>query len=249
MNTVIQTVAHYSRWIYGIVAVLGLWYLRAAWLAHKERKRSIFTLEREMALNRTYNIYVVAIFLALVLAFTYFVTKKVSPVVAEKSHEASPEELLATPTPLFRLQTPTPVPTATPTPSPTPARKKRPTRRFIPPPATATPAPPPVKPPACPNPGVKIVEPGDGATVKGVVVVKGTAAIPDFQYYKLEFGPGDNPKNWSFINSWKTPVSNGVLAQWNVAALPPGRYSLRLVVVDKRGNYPQPCVTHINITK
>ncbi len=247
METIVKTIARYADWIYGAIAVVALWYLREAWLARKERRRSLFSLEREMAENRIYSIYGVAFILLVILGTTYMMVRKVSPAVEAGKQEPSPAELVASPTPLFLLATPTAAPTVTPTPQPSPTRRRRPTRRPAPPPITPTPAPPPVKPPACPNPVARLLEPGDGAVVKGVVTVKGSAAIPNFQYYKLEFGPGDNPRQWSFIMSGKTPVPNGVLGQWNVAGLPPGRYTLRLVVVDVTGNYPTPCVTHITI--
>ena len=247
METIVKIIARYANWIYATVAVVGLWYLREAWLARKERRRSLFSLEREMAENRIYSIYGVAFILLVVLGATYMTVRKVSPAVEAGSKEPSPAEMVASPTPLFLLATPTGAPTATPTPRPSPTRRRRPTRRPAPPPITHTPAPPPVKRPACSNPAAMLLEPGDGAVVSGVVTVKGTAAIPNFQYYKLEFGAGDNPHQWSFILNGKSPVSNGVLGTWNVAGLPPGRYTLRLVVVDMTGNYPTPCITHITV--
>jgi hypothetical protein len=75
--------------------------------------------------------------------------------------------------------------------------------------------------------------------VSGIIQVSGAASIEDFDYYKFEFRvPG---KDWSFIESFNNPVSNGMLGSWNTDTVPPGQYDFRLVVVDSVGNYPEPC--------
>ncbi|RME76426.1 MAG: hypothetical protein D6784_05860, partial [Chloroflexi bacterium] len=131
---------------------------------------------------------------------------------------------------------PTPTPTPTPLPPPTPVLVVD----------TPTPEVQPSQgqPPNCPNPGVQIFQPGNGAQVDGVIQVTGVAAIDNFDYYKFEFrAPGSN--DWSFIVRFDNPVSQGVLGSWNTDTVPPGEYEFRLVVVDKIGNYPDPCVVRL----
>ncbi len=85
-----------------------------------------------------------------------------------------------------------------------------------------------------------ISDPQQNATVRGLVVIKGTATITDFQFYKVEFGRGASPSDWHVIGSTRpTPVIDGVLAQWDTTALPDGVYTLRLTVVRMDGNYQE----------
>jgi hypothetical protein len=44
-------------------------------------------------------------------------------------------------------------------------------------------------------------------------------------------------------------VSGGVLETFNSGAYPAGTYTLRLVVVDRTGNYPEPCRVTIRVER
>jgi len=80
-----------------------------------------------------------------------------------------------------------------------------------------------------------------GAKVEGRVEIRGTADIEDFWFYKVEFAAGDSPSEWAYLGGGREPVSDGLLFVWDVSGLPAGGYTLRLTVVDRTGNYPQPC--------
>ncbi len=132
----------------------------------------------------------------------------------------------------------TPIPTPT-RERPTP-RPQEPTETPIP---TATPVPPT---PICPNPEVQITSPGMDAILNGPVQILGRANIPNFQYYKVEVGSGENPTSWSiFSDIHKSPIAGGLLDIWDPSAYPPGVYKLRLTVVDNTGNYPLPCEVRV----
>ncbi len=106
-----------------------------------------------------------------------------------------------------------------------------------------TPTPSPLQPAAC-DPSVSITFPRQNEVLNGLGThfVTGTASIDDFQFYKLEFGFGPAPiKFFSIDEVQRTPVVNGILGSWNTGALPEGTYTLRLTVVDNRGQFPPPC--------
>ncbi len=87
-----------------------------------------------------------------------------------------------------------------------------------------------------------------GGDVKGVVNIIGSAATPQMQYYRIEFGKGTNPATWSSIGQWSLPVSGGGLAAWNTTPLEPGAYTLRLTVQDaSRGTLTASVV--VNVTR
>jgi len=85
------------------------------------------------------------------------------------------------------------------------------------------------------------------AVLKGVVEIRGSAYIDNFDYYKFEFRH-DGAREWSFVQSFKDTVADGVLGVWDTSLpLPAGAYIFRLVVVDKSGNYPEPCEVEVTI--
>ena len=153
--------------------------------------------------------------------------------------------LRPSPTPPLPAISPTPEePTEVPTLARPPATM-RPIPTAVPP--TPSPAPPAVQPPCCPSPQVAITSPGFGAQVSGMVPIFGSASYPHMSYYKLEYGAGANPNVWSYFDGGENPVQSGRLGSLNTGALPPGTYSIRVIVVDNTGNYPPPCQTTFNV--
>jgi membrane peptidoglycan carboxypeptidase len=80
---------------------------------------------------------------------------------------------------------------------------------------------------------VIIFSPSAGQTVSGNVTVTGRATSSRFSSYRLEYGSGDSPSNWTRITQSNNDVSSGTLGRWNTSTLPPGTYTLRLVVEDR----------------
>ncbi len=242
MRILLEIIAGYAKWIYLACALAAAWYLRVVYQARKERRATWFPLEKEVALQRVYGAATVAVVLAFVLAGTYFVANKLIEIVPEPV--SAP--ILGTPTAVL-LATPTPTPEPTPTPvppTPTPTATRPRPRPTPPPPPTPTPA---VQPPQCPDPRAVITSPGVGAVLTGPTQILGTAQHEAFQFYKLEFGIGTNPKQWSYFGGQETPVVNGVLGTFNASAVPNGTYTIRIVVVDKTGNYPPPCEVVVTV--
>ena len=239
MTVFLQFWADNARIIYGVVAVVGLYFLFRAFSLRKDRRTAVFTLEREVAMARLYRLFGVAMTLLIIMGATWAASNLLLPEINTRTPVGP-----ATPDILVLIDTPTPTPlppTATPTATVTP--KPKPTRRPAPRPQnTPTPA---IVAPACPTAGVSIVSPGMGQTLSGPVTLMGTANIPNFQYYKLEWSSAAAPDQWHWFAGAETPVSNGPLGTFNPALVPPGAYTLRLVVVDKTGNFPAPCAVQV----
>jgi membrane carboxypeptidase/penicillin-binding protein len=80
-------------------------------------------------------------------------------------------------------------------------------------------------------PNAHITAPQIFSNLGGVVEIRGTAAGEDFVSYRLEAGAGLNPQRWLLLGQESTsPVSEGVLAEWDTSGLD-GLYALRLLVV------------------
>jgi hypothetical protein len=251
MEQVLRLIADYQWWIYGLFGLILLFYLRRALVARREAARSIFKLEQEQARARYGRSVVMSALVLMIIAIVFggsmfFLPAFDRPPVDAPSPTVTSGPLVE-PTLTGTALPPTSTPTAT-------ATQVRPTPLVRP---TSTPAviatePPVVRPPSCPNPNVRITSPGVNQVVNGNVPVRGSADIAGFQYYKIEVAPGANPKDneWGVVGQLRrAPVSNGLLETFNSAAYPPGTYTLRLVVVDQTGNYPEPCRVTITVRR
>lgn len=247
MERVLEYIAEYQWWIYGILGLILLFYLRRALLARREEARSIFKLEQEQARSR-YTRSVTISALVMVLAGAVFFLS--NPVIPVATPTPEPTATVTSGPLVASTLTPTPPPaTITPTPTPTVVR---PTRQRPPTPTSevvATPTPP-VRPAACPNPNVRITSPGMNQVLAGNFPIRGTATHSEFQYYKVEVGQGNNPREWTVVGQLhQAPVNGGVLETFNANAYPAGTYTLRLVVVDQTGNYPEPCRVTVTVQR
>ena len=249
MEQVLGILSEYQWLIYLILGLVLIFFLRRALLARRDGARSLFKLEQEQARTRYSRSVTVCAIILLLMAAVFIISNPILP-EAVATPEPTPTE---TSGPLAASTlTPTPAPaTITPTATATRQRPTRPPKPTETPGADATETPV-VRPPACPNPNVRITSPGQNQVVQGNVPVRGTANIASFQYYKVEVGPGGNPKDseWTVVGDLhRSPVSGGVLETFNSSAYAAGTYSLRLVVVDQTGNYPEPCRVTVTVQR
>jgi hypothetical protein len=249
MEPVLEFLTAYQWWIYGILGLILLFYLRRALLARRDGTRSIFKLEQEQARIRyTRSVTILAVVL-LLMAAVFFISNPVVPIL-ESTPEPTPT-LTSGPLAEATLTATPPPATSTPTATATQVQPTRPVRPTDTPAVIATETPV-VRPPTCPDPNVRITSPGVNQTIQGNFVIRGTARHPNFQYYKVEVGPGRNPgdQEWTVVGQLHySPVGDGVLETFNSGAYPPGTYTLRLVVVDQTGNFPNPCQVTINVQR
>ncbi|MFC1463788.1 MAG: hypothetical protein ACFLMY_02955 [Candidatus Brachytrichaceae bacterium NZ_4S206] len=80
-----------------------------------------------------------------------------------------------------------------------------------------------------------ITSPRSGATLRGIVNLRGTATANNFGFYKFELVDPRCESSVCFVADGKRPVSNGLLLRWDTRTIPNGNYMLQLVVVDKFG--------------
>lgn len=152
-----------------------------------------------------------------------------------------------TTTPNVPPTAPPPTEAPTNTPEPTPDVQETPTSAPTPiPTQPPQPTAAPVPAASCPTNGVQITAPGNGAAVSGTVAINGTANIPDFQFYKVEYSVGTSLSGFASIgDTVSTSVQGGRLVSWSTGGFPKGIYALRLTVVDISGNFPPPCTIYV----
>lgn len=239
MTIIVKLIADNAIWLYLFLVLVAFLFMRAYMVARRERENAIFTLERESATGRMMQATTGLVIAFFVIGGVFYVSQILVTETPLPEVTPTPTVLVVlppSPTPPPLLPTPTLTPTSTPRPQPTPA----PLIETI----TPEPTQPAVAPPACPNPGVRLSEPGDGAAVSGVIQLVGSANVPDFEYYKFEFR-GNGFGDWTFIQRFNTPISGGILGAWDTRSVASGEYQFRLVVVDHTGNYPPPCALRL----
>jgi len=96
---------------------------------------------------------------------------------------------------------------------------------------------------ACPQPTVKITK---------IVTAKppwwniyGTATIANLEYWKAELSA--DGQGWALLYRSAAAVADGLLIEFNTRTVPKGAYQLRLLAVDRTGNYGEPCTVGITI--
>lgn len=252
MSILIQYIANYAPWIYFVCGIIALYQLYRTWLVRAERRQAVFSLEREKAVRDLGNIFSTALLLLLAMGITYFTSTTLVRALegmVQEAYEPSPEINLNLPIPTPVTTPPLTQSAQTTVVTPTPLASEtllQPTATEEETPATATPVPPTataapiVQSPACSDPRSVILRPGNNETVSGNISMVGTANHETFQYYKIEYAPAGS-NNFGYLAGDQNPVVNGFLADINTSTLGNGAWTLRLVVVDQTGNFPEPC--------
>ncbi|MBE7550990.1 MAG: penicillin-binding protein 1C [Anaerolineales bacterium] len=90
----------------------------------------------------------------------------------------------------------------------------------------------------CPSTNIfaGITGPLDGASVRGVITLEGSATAANFSHYQIEVGKGTNPAEFALaVGPVSQIVEQGVLGTLDTTQVENGPYTLRLVVFDQSG--------------
>ena len=81
------------------------------------------------------------------------------------------------------------------------------------------------------QPIVDISQPLPGEATQGLIQVTGTIGVEDLESYALEFAyHNEDNQSWFEISRGDTPVSEGILGEWDTSSIPDSNYDLRLTV-------------------
>ena len=219
----------YEMWMYVILALVGLVYVRKFILAWEELRRAAFGLERESAQSSLNQSAGMLVLLFLMAVAVFILVSFVAPNFPASNPLLTPTmDLLASPTTTL-------VPEGTEQGIPTPTEGEvslTPTIEVVG--------------EGCVPGQIMLTEPVDGSEINGVVIVKGTANIENFGFYKYEFSTVGTD-TWTTISAGTTPVKEGELGQWDTTARPNGDYFLQLVIIDNVGQTLEPCIIAVRI--
>lgn len=256
MALLIQYISIYAPWIYAICGLVALYHIYRTWQVRSERRQALFSLEREKAMRDLMNILSVCLLLLFVMGLTYFSSEVLAKAIEVEETIRPPAT--ATPVTFAPPSTATPEPTEpaeteiitdTVTLPAEPAQPAAPAPAPVAEEPTEIPTePPPVAAAVCPDPRVQLSSPAPGTTLSGQVVVSGSATHEQFNYYKLEYAPGANAEGgFVYLSGGDSAVTGGTIGSFDSKALANGTWTLRLVVVDLTGNFPDPCRLTVTI--
>jgi len=82
---------------------------------------------------------------------------------------------------------------------------------------------------------VAILSPAPYSAIAGTVTIVGNVRVDNLATYRLAYGQGLDPTQWTQIGSDRSGrVDNGFLGQWDVSALD-GLYTLKLTAIERNG--------------
>lgn len=227
MEEALRNLKTFEVWIYLLLGLGGLIFIRKFMLSWQELRVAAFGLERQQAqarLNRAASILV----LLLTIAVAEFVLVSfIAPSVPGASPLLTPTlDLLATPTITLAV---TELPAgsaqqATLTPSPAVQASVS----------------------GCVADSIEITSPQNGQEVSGAVEILGTANIPNFGFYKFEMKRPEE-SNWQTLQAGNQVRNQESLGVWDTRRLLPGEYQLSLVVVDNQGQASQRCIVQVRV--
>jgi len=216
----------FEIWIYIIIGIVALFYVRKFFNAWNELREATFGLERQSAQARLNGAAIMLVVLISMLVIEFVLVYFVAPAYPESSPLSTPTlNILATPTTTLPeeaaanpgTEEPLLVETLTPT----------------------------VKPGCIPG-QIEITFPTDGQSVNGIVEIRGSANIPNFGFYKIEIKRPDDAL-WLTLQAGNSVVENEKLADWNTQQLTPGEYMLGLVVIDNEAHASPPCSVLVRV--
>ncbi|HEY58167.1 MAG TPA: hypothetical protein G4O04_06485 [Anaerolineae bacterium] len=222
MQALLRFLKTYELGIYLLLGVAFLLYFRRLLLAWRVWQGALFGLEREEAERRLRGAFLgvvlsVGLMLTTFALVTFATPVQTGPVVLP----TATLDLLATTPP----EEASPTPEGTPTPLPTPVLDTG----------------------GCVPDQVFIASPQTGDTISGEVTIEGTANIPNFGFYKVEFALASEAL-FLTIGVGRVPrVQEPLIEGWDTSRIPPGDYVIQLVVTDNQGQALPPCRVRVHI--
>ena len=224
MDAVYQFLASYEGLIYILLTLGGLFAFRWTWKSWHEWRDSVFGLEREFAMRRLSQAFIISLLILFLFFGELFLASFIVPSLpasdligtptldvlgkAEGALSANPVGLLVGDTPASGLS-----------------------------PASAD---------GCEPGEIMLTSPEPGDEVSGTITLTGTVEVNNLGFYKYEVSP-QGADTWATISASRDAVKNGDIGYWDTTSLTPGDYQLRLEVTDNQGQAYPACVIPVRV--
>jgi hypothetical protein len=215
----------YEIWIYVLLGVICLWYLRRVLVAWHEWRTAIYGIEREIA-QRRFSFDLTVIILALFLGMAQFI------LISFVAPDMPRTDIVPTPT-IDLLATPVTTLAVTLLPATTPTSPSLPTLAI----SSAD---------GCVPGTLEWTFPKNNGQLKGTETLKGTIQVPNLGFYKYEYSSVGSD-NWITIAAGNQKGTDKELGSWDTTQLVPGDYRLRLVAADNKNQALPACVINVRI--
>ena len=216
----------FEPWIYLILGLVGLFFLRRFIMAWQELRGAVFGLERESAQVRLNQAASALVLLLTITVIEFILVSFVAPAIPGAIPLPTPTlNLLATPT--------TTLPAGS---APAGGITSTQAASFVPTPVSG-----------CIPGQIEITSPKNGEEVSGAVIIIGTARIANFGFYKFKIKRPDE-SIWLTIQAGNEIVSAGQLGTWDTSRLTPGEYQFSLVVQDGAGQELPPGTINLRVS-
>lgn len=232
MQALLRFLVDYQNWIYSILILIGLIYLRKLILAIIEWRSTIFGLEREYAQHKLNTSLAMVIVIALLIIAEFvsvtFVIGELPQIPSTDSIQTTSEDGLD-----VGILAPTAIGSESAAPdisAVSAAGDQQPLAEG-----------------ACIPGQIEWISPKPGEEIKGVYDLMATINVLDMGFYKYEYAPISDTSTWLAISAGSLPVIEGKLGVLATTEIPNGDYVLRLTVVDKSNRELQPCEVSIRI--
>jgi hypothetical protein len=216
----------YEIWIYALLGLVLLFYLRKLAVAAREWRAAQFGFEKVVAQRKLNFALTLVVIFGLLMLSEFVLVSFVAPAMPNAKSLVTPTlDLLSTPRATLPAKTAAVTPTTVG--------------------IEATPLV--VIAEGC-QPGIiEWVFPRQGDVIQGVVNVKGTVNVNNLGFYKYEYVQAGSTE-WVTIAAGNTTVVNDLLqGTWDTTQLIPGDYQLRLVVADNQNNAFPACTVSIRV--
>jgi hypothetical protein len=236
MEEVFKFLRTYEVWIYVVIGLVGVIYMRNMLVSWQEWRGAIFGLEKENAQRRFSTSLSVLVLLFLVAMFEFFFVSFVAPAYPQ-------ERFLPTPT-ISLLVTPTiTLPATTSTPE---GGALLVSTQVVPSSEGCIPG------------QIEWLSPAKNAEISGRIELKGLIKVDNVGLFKYEYSQVGTDKwmtiaggNQDVIGTTPEPNSTpepGVWSgAWSTEGLVPGDYLLRMVVTDNQTNALPACVIPVRV--
>lgn len=218
----------FEFWIYLLIGLGALFFIRKFVLAWQEIRDAAFGLERENAqarLNQSATMLVLLLAVAVSeFILVYFVAPTIPGAITQPTPTLNP---LSTPTITLSASTPN---------AEGNVENQQPSLTLE---AVSS---------GCVPGQIQISSPLEGIEVSGVVEILGTANTPNFGFYKLEIKRPDETI-WLTLQAGNEVVQDNKLGDWDTRRLTPGEYQLGLVVVDNQAQASSPCIVNLRVVR
>lgn len=221
----------YELWVYLVLALGGLIYIRKFILAWEEMRAAAFGLERESAQSRLNQAAGMTVLLLMIGIAVFALVTFIVPSFPGSNPLLTPTlDLLSTHTATLSAEN-----------GADQAAMQTDQIGLVPSPTEVL-----IVGEGCVPGQIMISDPLEGAELSDVITIKGTANIANFGFYKYEVARPDDDV-WLTIQAGREIVNENDLGQWDTRTLTSGDYMLRLVVTDNQGQSLPPCVIQVRV--